>query len=87
MDATTGDVFALPDTTSFNQFQNLTHIGGTPQNPEVRFRLDSNLLIIKTSSKLCSYLLYYLLIENRWVLLKKAQYYRTEFFILLCEYN
>jgi hypothetical protein len=79
VDAKTGDVFSPPDTTncnvSFNLLQNLTYPGQTPQNPEVQFRIDSNLLIIKSDSPgfpELPYTSYYLWQGNRWTLLRKA---------------
>ena len=85
VDAKTGDVFSPPDTTncnvSFNLLHNLTYPGKATQSPEVQFRVDSNLLIIKSNSFGFSQLpstSYYLWQGNRWTLLRIVPLQKTE---------
>jgi hypothetical protein len=54
----------------------LTIDGSVPQNPEVQFSLNSNLMVVKaTPSRSAShpYTYYFLWQKDRWVLLRKAR--------------
>jgi hypothetical protein len=76
VDSKSGDIFSPPDAgnciADFN-LPNLTYAGQAPRNPELQFRLDSNLLIIKNNARTSlPYTSYYLWQENRWTLLRRA---------------
>lgn len=82
VDARTGDLYYPPisfngsGTRSFD-LPLLTIGDSVPQNPEVQFRLNSNLMIIKAtpnqSGRHPSYAYYFLWRQNRWTLLRKVQ--------------
>ena len=80
VDARTGDVYYPP--ISFNGLGTrsfdlplLTVGNSVPQNPEVQFRPNSSLMIIKATPKQSgshpSYTYYFLWRQNRWTLLRK----------------
>lgn len=81
VDARTGEVHYPP--ISFNGLHAgsfdlplLTIGNSVPQNPEVQFRHDSSLMIIKAtpsqSDQHASYTFYFLWRQNRWTLLRKV---------------
>ena len=78
VDARTGDVFYPPISISGVGARSFdlplfTLRDSVPQNPEVQFRLDSSLMIIKaTPGAQASYTYYFLWRENRWVLLRRV---------------
>jgi hypothetical protein len=78
VDAKNGNVFSPPDTSncnvSFNLLHNLSYPGQNPQIPEVQFRADSNLLVIKSNPGFpkLAYASYYLWHENKWTLLRRV---------------
>jgi hypothetical protein len=85
VDAKTGDIFPPPDTTNccdvnFKLLHSLTYPGQTPQPPEVQFRVNSNLLTIKSNSLPSNlpYTYYYIWQGNRWTLLRRVPQQRTE---------
>ncbi len=76
VDAKSGAVFSPPDVSncapSFH-LVNLANPGQVPLNPELQFRVDSNLLIIKSNGRAGRpYAFYYLWQGNRWTLLRQV---------------
>lgn len=81
VDARTGDVYYPPisinglGARSFD-LPLLIISGSVPENPEVQFQLNSNLMIIKASPnrsrRHASYTYYFLWRQNRWALLRKV---------------
>jgi hypothetical protein len=86
VDAKTGDVFVPPITwgEGLNNPKSfylpvLTYPGDVSQNPELEYRLDSKLFIIKCNegNKESPYTFYFLWQGNRWELLRKAALPKT----------
>ena len=87
IDAKTGDVFFRPTkytgikTTRSFYLLNLTYPGKVSQNPELQFRPDSSLLVIKSNDSEVlkrPYTFYYLWQGNRWTLLREVPLQEVE---------
>jgi len=81
IDARTGEIYYPPITFEGAGLQSfdlplLTLSDSVPQNPDIRFQPDSNLMIVKVTpsqtGKHPSYTFYFLWKQDRWVLLRKV---------------